>query len=369
MEKPISKRNEALFMPFMQIPTGHHHVADALIEELKQVNESAGSKKIDILSYSYGKIEQMVSSMYLNSIQYIPDFYDKLYRGLAGRTRKRNSRHYHYELLFMPFFKKMIRQHRPDVLFLTHCLPSNIADVLKKQGKLDAVTVNVYTDYFVNNVWGLESVDYHFAPSKFVKNDLIDAGVDASRIFVTGIPVHRAFRSSEIPTRKNNKKIILVTGGSLGTGQLEKILPEDTGDLHFIVLCGTNKLLYEHLRNRQHPHIEPIPYIHSKYEMNQLYDASDAVVAKAGGVTISESLIKRKPLFISSALPGPERVNVQRLQEMGLLLEADGTDITGQLTAFLSGSEEKRKFDEKLEAYHDYLEAKPMNVLLKELLQ
>ncbi len=365
----IGKRNEALFMPFMQIPTGHHHVADALMEDLKQVNDSVGSTKVDILSYSYGKIEQMISSVYLNSIKHIPDFYDKLYRGLAAGKRKRQIRHYHYEWLFMPFFKKIINQHDPDVLFFTHCLPSNMADVLKSKGLLDAVTVNVYTDYFVNNVWGLESVDYHFAPSIPVKRYLMEAGVEEERILITGIPVHRAFRNSEEIIGGNDKKTVLVTGGSLGTGQLEKIMPENPGDLDFIVLCGTNQTLYERLRKRQHPQIKPIPYIRSKYEMNRLYDVSDAVIAKAGGVTISESLMKRKPLFISSALPGPEKVNVQQLQEMGLLLEADETDITGQLSAFLSGSSEKKRYEEKLKAYHKYMERKPMHVLLERLLQ
>ena len=364
----ILKRNEVLFMPFMQIPTGHHHVADALMDDLKAVNGSLASTKVDILSYSYGKMEQMVSSMYLHSIKHIPDFYDKLYRGMAHKPRKRQMRHYHYEWLFMPFFKKLMREHEPNVLFFTHCLPSNMADVLKKQGMLRAVTVNVYTDYFVNNVWGLETVDYHFAPSIPVKRDLMEAGVDEERIFVTGIPVHKAFRNkSEI--MENNKKKILVTGGSLGTGKMEKILPKKDSGQHYLVLCGTNRVLYQHLLKKQYPHIKPIPYIHSKYEMNQLYDAADAVIAKAGGVTISESLMKRKPLFICSALPGPERINVQQLQDMGLLLETDETGITAQLSAFLSDCKEKRQYEEKIDEYHRHLEAKPIRILLEELLQ
>src|SRR5690625_2701641 len=129
----IAKRNEALFMPFMQIPTGHHHVADALMDDLRQVNGQMRSKKVDILSYGYGKMEQVVSSVYLNSITHIPDFYNKLYRGMACRQRKKQTRFYHYEWLFMPFFKKMMRQHVPTVLFFTHCLPSNMTSILKKQ--------------------------------------------------------------------------------------------------------------------------------------------------------------------------------------------------------------------------------------------
>lgn len=43
--------------------------------------------------------------------------------------------------------------------------------------------VNVYTDFFVNRIWGREKIDYHFAPIKDIKEQLIAEGVDEEKIF------------------------------------------------------------------------------------------------------------------------------------------------------------------------------------------
>ena len=47
--------------------------------------------------------------------------------------------------------------------------------------------------------------------------------------------------------------------------------------------------------------------------MDELMDAADIVVGKAGGLTLSESLAKRKPFFILSPVPGQEHSNAEVL--------------------------------------------------------
>ena len=47
-------------------------------------------------------------------------------------------------------------------------------------------------------------------------------------------------------------------------------------------------------------HIKPLPYLSSRSEMNKLYEEVDAIVTKPGGVTISEALRKRLPIFVHS---------------------------------------------------------------------
>src|SRR5699024_11935079 len=97
------------------------------------------------------------------------------------------NRRYLYEAMFIHFFKRLTNQQDVRILFCTHALPSNIASVLKLQNKLPSVTVNVYTDFFVNDVWGIEGIDYHFAPTLTVKNYLTVKGVRPEAIYVTSI--------------------------------------------------------------------------------------------------------------------------------------------------------------------------------------
>ncbi|USK35859.1 hypothetical protein LIT25_11480 [Bacillus sp. F19] len=63
---------KVLFLPFLQISSGHHHVADGMIESLSRKNGLFDCEKVDILSYRFGKIEALVSSIYLKWIHLFP---------------------------------------------------------------------------------------------------------------------------------------------------------------------------------------------------------------------------------------------------------------------------------------------------------
>ncbi|UJL45321.1 UDP-glucuronosyltransferase [Virgibacillus sp. NKC19-16] len=369
---PSNKQRDVLFLPFMQIPTGHHHVADALMDNLQQLNQNMKCQKVDILAYSFGRIERVISSTYLTAIKSLPDAYHWIYDRLAYKKVTKRKRQFLYEILFSYFFKRLIKENRSKILFFTHALPSNIASVLKQKGKLEAITVNVYTDYFVNRIWGLEGIDYHIVPSTLVKLFLMRNGVKEDRIFITGIPVHTAFHK-KAERRTDQKNIsVLVTGGSLGVGAMDKLIPTNPSSeyLHYYVLCGKNVGLYQKLITKRNPNVTPLPYIENKEEMNHIYDQVDAVMTKPGGVTVSESLMKRKVLFIYDALPGPEKVNVDQLKQLELVipLSVQEDTVENQIMAYFSDKDRQTRFEEKIDDYHQSLEKKTMNEILAEII-
>ena len=57
--------------------------------------------------------------------------------------------------------------------------------------------------------------------------------------------------------------------------------------------------------------------------MNKLYDQVDAIITKPGGVTVSEALRKRLPIFVHSTLPGQEQINLHVLKSQKLVFELD----------------------------------------------
>ncbi|MUK89091.1 UDP-glucuronosyltransferase [Ornithinibacillus sp. L9] len=368
--EPSTTKKEALFLPFMQIPTGHHHVADAIMEDLKNYTGSIRCNKVDILSYSYGKIESVVSGTYLRWIQSLPSAYHWLYDRMAYKQAFKRNRQYVYEVLFMYFFKRLMKENEPNILFCTHALPSNIASVLKQKGNLHGVIVNVYTDYFVNKVWGMEGVDYHFVPSIEVKNFLLRLGVNEEQIYVTGIPVHPVFHQPNKLQRKKDTGMlkVLVTGGSLGVGGIEQLLEQasEKHDIHYYVLCGKNEILYRKLKSLRND-ITPISYIENKEEINHLYDMVDAVITKPGGVTVSECLMKRKPIFICNALPGQEKINEVKLKELGVVIPIQRGNIEQQILNFFSGEKQFEEYMKKIDSYHHYLEEKSMDEILAEI--
>ena len=67
--------------------------------------------------------------------------------------------------------------------------------------------------------------------------------------------------------------------------------------------------------------------------MNKLYDQVDAIVTKPGGVTVSEALRKRLPIFVHSVLPGQEQINLQFLKSQKLVFELDPKKVIGKTIA------------------------------------
>ena len=125
---------------------------------------------------------------------------------------------------------------------------------------------------------------------------------------------------------------VLISGGNLGVGAIDELLQiiaevKPPLRIQYSVLCGKNKKLYEKLRRMQKSHIIPYPYIDCRKKMNSLYDQVDAILTKPGGVTISESLFKRKPIFIFDALPGQEEINLEQLKKLGLVFHLNKREI------------------------------------------
>lgn len=365
---------EALFLPFMQIPTGHHHVADALMHELQKVNRTIHCHKVDILSYSYGRMEGLISSTYLFCIKRIPQTYNWIYGRMAYNEVPKRNRQFLFEAMFTYFFKRLMRETEPTILFFTHCLPSHIASILKRNRKLNAVTVNVYTDYFVNRIWGVDGIDYHFVPSTVVKVFLMRNGVKEDKIFVTGIPVHAAFyeKTHEQSEKKEKEIAVLVTGGSLGVGEIDQFLPKgfSNKNLHYYVLCGKNERLYKKLVNRKDSNVTPIPYVENKEEMNRLYDKVDAVLTKPGGVTVSESLRKNKTIFIFNPLPGQEKINLEQLKQLGIVIPINMHEDTveNQIISYFSDGTRQQEYQKNSENYHRSLERKSMAKILETII-
>lgn len=197
-----------------------------------------------------------------------------------------------YDLLFSYPLNQVIKRKNPNVIVCTHALPSRIVSFLKQKEKTDVIAINVYTDYFINKVWAIQGIDYHLVSTPRMKKALIDQGVSEASIFLTGIPVHPVFRGNNYKVKKKIvPKSILVSGGSLGIGAIKKSLLK-TERLHYYVLCGKSKKTYNQLKKWNKRNITPIKYVHDRITMNELYDKVDGILTKAGGVTVSESIVK-----------------------------------------------------------------------------
>lgn len=364
--------SKVLLLPLLQIPSGHHQVADAVSRWLSTNLPDLEVEKIEILSSMNAHLEKMVSQAYLKWIDHFPRVYDWLYRQLSYQPSRVTRDHKGYEWLFLATMRKIITESKPDVIICTHALPSYLCSRLKMLGQIEQSIVNIYTDFFVNQLWGVDGVDLHFAPSYQVKENLVIQGVRESTIFVTGIPVDSIFHQViDRDQVDREQKQVLIAGGSIGVGfeaqYIERMILED--QIHFYVLCGRNEQLYRELQRLNREHIHPLSYIYCRTEMKNLYDQMDAIVTKPGGVTVSEALHTELPIFIHSALPGQEEINRDYLFQQQMAYPIDlNLPLGDQLSSRLADLEQSNMLKQRMVEYRSSLEwEKALQVLMSYL--
>lgn len=348
-----------LFLPFLQIPTGHHQVADALAHSLQKRLLATSLKKVDFLSYIDERIERIVTSTYLKWIGYSPQTYDWVYRSFLY-SASRPKRSLQSKSLLQNKMLMLLEEEHPDLVVCTQAYPSYIIDTLKEQGKLTIPVINVYTDFFINRIWGLKAIDYHFVPDSTLKNYLFNyLQIPREKIVVTGIPIDERFTFSPRTKLKGPPYRILISGGNGGMGNILNLLATLNGAprFNYLVLCGYNYKLFEQITALKRGDLFPLSYISSREEMNSLYDRVDAIITKPGGVTISEALYKKLPIFVHYALPGQEEINLKYLKANGFVHELNSqSSVEEQLWDVLNDQARLSRWDKRVEDYRLHLE-------------
>lgn len=369
---------KVLLLPLLDsMPSGHHQVADAISEIIQANSEEIECRKMDILSEWNKQIEKSIAAGYLEWIRRFPKSYAWIYRQFAYRSKSERP-HKFYEILFMDKVKEILKNEKPDLIVCTHGFASLFINRLKESGECDIPALNIYTDFFINDVWSCSHIDYHFVPSRKVKDTLSSKyNLAENRIFVTGIPISAKFEQRTRRTESNIDQTnrILLSGGSFGLGNIGELVKkrDNKSTCRLKVLCGANNGLYEDIKRVPDELAEAYPYISSKEEMNKIYDEADAIISKPGGVTVSEALRKGLPIFISSALPGQEQINLQLLRDMGLVFvipeEEDAIDFTCNA---LQDEETMRKFNEAAARYRESIEltdSKSIFLVIQQMLE
>ena len=154
-----------------------------------------------------------------------------------------------------------------------------------------------------------------------------------------GIPVGRNFdtvrteaEAGKIRTyaRKSlgldkNRKYILLTGGSIGAGNMvtyTKILwkwfrkRKISGTV--IVVCGNNEKLYTKMQNLKKKHKQDLMIIKKTDQMANYMYACDIFMSKPGGLSSTEAAVANVPYIHMKPIPGCESKNIKYFSKNGM---------------------------------------------------
>ncbi|WP_180954896.1 MGDG synthase family glycosyltransferase [Bacillus sp. V3-13] len=340
-----------LFLPLFKMESGHHKVASALIDSFAQEYPSIQCKKVDLLSFMSPALEKGISHLYLKWIKKAPSYYSRFYKNFFSKNSKLIQKS--YESFCLEKMEDLLLREQPDLIVCTHSFSSFLAGKLKKYGVISTPVINIYTDFFINSLWDLDEVDWHFVPSHHIKTQLAETGIPAEKIKITGILVNNEITQRSKRKAFNTPLRILITGGNLGLLRVSNFGESGSYSAEYRVLCGTNVPLYRSIDMKKSPVVTPYSYITNSAKMNELYDWADVIVTKPGGVTISEALRKRLPIFLHSVLPGQEEKNVEYLKATDLVYLLDPhSPMEEQIFTFLQNQPAVFK---KHKAAHAYL--------------
>jgi processive 1,2-diacylglycerol beta-glucosyltransferase len=194
----------------------------------------------------------------------------------------------------------------------------------------------VLTDYAVHSQWIHPHVDLYCVASEEVRAGLVDRGVPAQRIRVTGIPVDPAFAEPldrrEVARRlglEPARTTVLVMAGAYamlgGILEVHRVLLTLPHRVQAVFVCGRDQALVERLRQRSRR--RPDFHVHGFVSnVHEWMAAADLLVTKAGGITVSEALVRELPMVIYRPIPGQEEWNTRMLVTAGAAHVARGPE-------------------------------------------
>jgi processive 1,2-diacylglycerol beta-glucosyltransferase len=313
-----------LLITYASAGAGHRRVAEAIYNYFKDQRPEVSLEMVDILS----KTNALFRFDYVKGYSFLVRYAVKLWHFAFWLTEFRALRPLTRFIACLTnqintqgFAAYLVREN-PDYIVSTHFLPSEIAAHLKIKKRINSTVITVITDFGVHPFWISRGTDLYVVASDFTRDKLLAEGIEPERIKVFGLPsdakflqqFDRASLAGKFGIRPDQFTVLLMTG-SFGIGALEKLAELLCRDAQVLVVCATNKKLYDRLRRKNLPNVKAFGFVNNAEE---LMGVCDIIITKPGGSTIAEILnMELVPVFIS-VIPGQEEGNVEALEQFGI---------------------------------------------------
>lgn len=308
-----------VFIFYSTAGEGHRKIAESIQAEMNLNKNNFDVHSYDAFEFTPSYYRKSYPNAYFYSVKLAPRFWGFMYEFLDIKSVYsvlRPARHLWNRLQGEELIN-FVQRENPEVIISTHFFSAEVLASAKKKGLIKSRILTVITDVMPHSFWINEGTDAYWVMAEESKKALLGWKVPEKQIIAGGIPVHRDFLS--LQDRENltekfgltkGRFNILFSSGSFGIGPTEKWLLElekFRDKVQALVVCGRNQTLYESLAKKRFPF--PVVLMGFVSNMHELMSVSDLLVAKSGGATTCESLVKSLPMAISAPIPGQETRN------------------------------------------------------------
>ena len=360
------------------IGAGHNRAAEAIGNEIKGRYPQAGVHIVDFMSTKTAYLNGFLKDAYLKMLRLVPDVYEFLYGFSAGRVQGLSIQSL-LALAMKSDMQSLIRRYEADVVICTHPFPCAAAAYLKKTGQADIVLAGAITDFAVHQLWVYRQVDLYFVGNERLKRELEGRGIEAGKVFATGIPIHASFNK---PCDRaalfrqfgfaDNTPVLLIMGGGLGLGGVECALSSLEAlrrPVQIFVVAGENQRLWANLQKRAASSKNKIQVWGFSQRIQELMAVSTLLITKPGALTVSEAMAMELPMVLNEPIPGQERENAAYVERTGAAVWVkSGEDLAAAVEALLKAPEKLSRMRESARRCKQPQAAREIVARLDELL-
>lgn len=325
----MSNGRKKIIILYASVGGGHFKAAEGIKNYILEHYDNADVEMIDALKYTNKLIDKMIISSYVNMARYSPKMWGEIYKLSEKQYSVANFSNAVQKILSQKLLK-LLQAEMPSTIISTHPFITEMVASLKKHKKISTELNVIITDYASHKFWELkpEYVDRYFVANEEIKYGLINNGIGANKIFVTGIPVSPAFLKSynkldiykEFELDENKKTILLFGGGEYGLSSVKKFLIGILSlkeDIQVVAIAGKNQKIQKMFKEISSDFDKKIVILGYTTKVPELMNIADFVVSKPGGLTTTEVLVSNVPFVVINPIPGQEEENANFLLNSG----------------------------------------------------
>ncbi|NTV36739.1 MAG: hypothetical protein HGA53_07285 [Anaerolineaceae bacterium] len=225
-----------------------------------------------------------------------------------------------FTIMLYDVIRDIVKKEQPDVILCNYPMYLSALATYVTRPRHNIPFYTSVTDLAgVLRLWFNPRVTGCLVPTTLVRDMAIESGMPAYKIEVTGLPVdpsigHRTKSKAELRADLGLHKD-LPTFLAVGSKRVEG-LPEVLNvfnhfgmPLQLVVVAGKDPELYAELQQIEW-HI-PVKLFEYASNMAELSQAADAIISKAGGLIVTESLAAGLPMMMINVIPGQEVGNAE----------------------------------------------------------
>ncbi|MEA3218787.1 MAG: hypothetical protein QOJ19_4943, partial [Acidimicrobiia bacterium] len=297
---------------------GHMGVARELAERLHR--DGHVTEVVDFLDALPRPFGRAMETLYRLQLRYAPWSYDVLYRLRFRFSSAWDSVNAFYTALAGSSLLRWVQSYESDVVLALYPLAATVVGRLRDQERLDVPAATFITDFGVHPLWVHPGIDLHLCVHPVAAAEA--ARRSGGAVAATGPVVRPDFDGAE--SRRavgrqllgvgDNDRVVLVTGGSWGIGEVERTARAVAHSGRFlpVVLCGQDQGLRDRLDS------EGIRAFGWTDQVPSLVAAADALVDNAGGLSCMEAFASGTPVVTFRPIAGHGRHNASVMSRAGV---------------------------------------------------